>query len=50
MRFPAFSKKKTDGDACPLNGLQKFGFIAILFFTIKGLLWLIIPAIIAISI
>ncbi len=50
MRFPALTKKKIDGEDCPLNFFQKFGVLAFLFFTIKGLLWLIVPAIIAISI
>ena len=49
MPMPRFSRKKTKAGACPLNGIQKFGFIAIVFFTVKGLLWLLIPALIAIS-
>jgi hypothetical protein len=49
MRLPSLSKKKTRTGACPLNGLQKFGFLALVFFTIKGMLWLLIPALIAIS-
>lgn len=30
-----------------LNWLKKFGFWGFLFFLVKGLLWLIIPAVIA---
>ena len=53
MRLPTISRKKIRAEAraegCPLNGLQKFGFLALVLFTIKGLLWLIIPALIASS-
>jgi hypothetical protein len=49
MRFPTISRKKSRAEGCPLNGIQKFGFLALVFFTIKGLLWLIIPALIATS-
>lgn len=49
MPLPTFSRKNTKAERCPLNGLQKFGFLAIVFFTIKGMLWLIIPALIATS-
>jgi len=39
-----------EGGNASLSFFKKFGVLAFLFFTIKGLLWLIIPAIIAISI
>ncbi|MCB9838023.1 MAG: hypothetical protein H6813_01680 [Phycisphaeraceae bacterium] len=49
MRRIALRKQKTEAGRCPLNRLQKFGFLALVFFTIKGMLWLIIPALIASS-
>jgi|GEM_PF-5177472 len=49
MPFLSQTKKKTRYGACPLNGVQKFGFVALVFFTIKGILWLLVPALIALS-
>lgn len=49
MRLPTLSRKQSRTGACPLNGIQKFGFVAIVFFTIKGILWLLVPALIASS-
>lgn len=49
MPFLSQTKKKTRDGACPLNGVQKFGFVALVFFTIKGILWLLVPALIALS-
>lgn len=49
MRLPILTRKKSRTGACPLNGWQKFGFVALVFFTIKGLLWLTIPVLIAAS-
>lgn len=50
MRNPALTKKNVDSENSNLGFFQKFGLLAIIFFTVKGLLWLIVPAIIAISI
>ncbi len=49
MRKPSISRTKTRSGSCPLNRLQKFGFVALVFFTVKGLLWLLVPALIAAS-
>jgi len=49
MRKPSISRTKSKSGSCPLNRLEKYGFIAIVFFTIKGLLWLLVPALIAVS-